>query len=162
MFANHGNERSFDVEVPVKKDGTILGFKVDAYDDCGAYTRYEPAGATIWAQVSPGVYHFSNLKVDFFQVMTNKAPVGPNRGYSRMQHLWMIERSVDIVARELGLDPSEVRLKNYVRSDEMPYVTPSGGIYDGGNYGESLRKAMRLIDYDGLREEQAAQENKAR
>jgi len=154
MFANHGNERSFDVEVPVKKDGTILGFKVDAYDDCGAYTRYEPAGATIWAQVSPGVYHFSNLKVDFFQVMTNKAPVGPNRGYSRMQHLWMIERSVDIVARELGLDPSEVRLKNYVRSDEMPYVTPSGGIYDGGNYAESLRKAMRLIDYDGLREEQ--------
>jgi carbon-monoxide dehydrogenase large subunit len=155
MFANHGNERSFDVEVPVKNDGTILGFKVNAYDDCGAYTRYEPAGATIWAQVSVGVYHFRNLKVDFFQAMTNKAPVGPNRGYSRMQHLWMIERTIDIVARELGLDPSEVRLKNYVRSDEMPYTTPSGGIYDGGDYAESLRKAMRLIDYDGLREEQA-------
>ncbi|MDA4129275.1 MAG: xanthine dehydrogenase family protein molybdopterin-binding subunit [Thaumarchaeota archaeon] len=154
MFANHGNERSFDVEVPVKADGTILGFKVAAYDDCGAYTRYEPAGATIWAQVSPGVYHFPNLKVDFFQVMTNKAPVGPNRGYSRMQHLWMIERTVDIVAKELGLDPADVRLKNYIRQDEMPYVTPSGGIYDGGNYEESLRKAMKLVDYDGLREAQ--------
>ena len=155
MFANHGNERTFDVEVPVKNDGTILGFKVSAFDDCGAYTRYEPAGATIWAQVSPGVYHFPNLKVDFYQVMTNKAPVGPNRGYSRMQHLWMIERTVDIVAKQLGLDPADVRLKNYVRADEMPYVTPSGGIYDGGDYGESLQKAMKLIDYEGLREEQA-------
>jgi len=155
MFANHGNERSFDVEVPVKKDGTILGFKVVAYDDCGAYTRYEPAGATIWAQVSPGVYHFPDLRVDFIQVMTNKAPVGPNRGYSRMQHLWMIERMVDIVARELQMDPADVRLKNYVRADEMPYLTPSGGVYDGGDYALSLTKAMKLIDYEGLREEQA-------
>jgi carbon-monoxide dehydrogenase large subunit len=162
MFANHGNERSFDVEVPVMRDGTILGFKAVAYDDCGAYTRYEPAGATIWAQVSPGVYHFPDLKVDFFQVMTNKAPVGPNRGYSRMQHLWMIERMVDLVARELGMDPSEVRLKNYVRSDEMPYVTPSGGVYDGGDYAESLRRAMKLIDYEGLRDEQKLARKKGR
>lgn len=156
LAANHGNERSFDVEVPVKMDGTILGFKVAAFDDCGAYTRYEPLGATIWAQVSSGVYHFQNLHVDFYQVMTNKCPVGPNRGYSRMQHLWMIERTVDIIARDLHLDPSEVRFKNYVRADEMPYVTPSGGIYDGGDYAESLRRAMALIDYDGLREAQAS------
>lgn len=162
MFANHGNERSFDVEVPVKNDGTILGFKVACYDDCGAYTRYEPAGATIWAQVSPGVYHFPDLKVDFYQVMTNKAPVGPNRGYSRMQHLWMIERTVDIIAKELRLDPADVRLKNYVRSDEMPYVTPSGGVYDGGDYSESLMRAMKLIDYEGLREEQASARKQGR
>jgi carbon-monoxide dehydrogenase large subunit len=162
MFANHGNERSFDVEVPVKRDGTILGFNVVAYDDCGAYTRYEPAGATIWAQVAPGVYHFPDLKVDFIQVMTNKAPVGPNRGYSRMQHLWMIERMVDIVARELQLDPADVRLKNYIRVDEMPYVTPNGGVYDGGDYAESLRRAMKLIDYEGLRDEQARARKKGR
>jgi len=158
--ANHGNERTFDVEVPVKRDGTILGFKLKAFDDCGAYTRYEPAGAAIWAQVTPGCYHFANFVMEFYQVMTNKCPVGPNRGYSRSQHLWMLERSVDIVARELGLDPAEVRLKNFVRPDEMPYVTPSGGIYDGGNYGESLRKVMKLIDYDGIREEQAASRRK--
>ncbi|MGI0091502.1 MAG: xanthine dehydrogenase family protein molybdopterin-binding subunit [Nitrososphaerales archaeon] len=153
--ASHGNERSFDVEVPVKKDGTILGFKVRAFDDIGAYTRDEPAGAAIWAQVSTGVYHFRNLRVDYSTIMTNKCPVGPNRGYSRMQHLWMIERTMDIVARELGLDPTDVRLRNYVREDEMPYTTPNGGIYDGGDYSASLRDAMKLIDYEGLREEQA-------
>jgi carbon-monoxide dehydrogenase large subunit len=154
LGANHGNERSFDVEVPVRRDGTILGMKISAYDDCGAYTRYEPAGATIWAQVTPGCYSFKNFRMDFYQVVTNKCPVGPNRGYSRMQHLWMIERIVDIVSKELHLDPSQVRLKNYIRPDEMPYVTPSGGVYDGGNYPESLRKAMKIIDFEGLREEQ--------
>jgi carbon-monoxide dehydrogenase large subunit len=154
LAANHGNERSFDVEIPVMNDGTILGLRASAYDDCGAYTRYEPAGATIWAQVTPGCYRFKNFKMDFYQVVTNKCPVGPNRGYSRMQHLWMIERCVDIVARELGLDPADVRLKNYIRTEEMPYVTPSGGIYDGGDYAESLRKALKLIDYESLREEQ--------
>ena len=58
--------------------------------------------------------------------MTNKAPVSPNRGYSRMQHLWLTERIVDIVAHELELDPVEIRKRNYIRSDEMPYTTPTG------------------------------------
>ncbi len=155
LAANHGNERTFEVEIPVKNDGTILGFRVKAWDDCGAYTRYEPAGATIWAQVTPGTYRFKNFQMEFFQAMTNKCPVGPNRGYSRMQHLWMLERSVDIVSRELKLDPVEVRLKNFIRPDEMPYVTPSGGVYDGGDYPESLRRVVKLVDYWRWRKEQA-------
>ncbi|MDG6996931.1 MAG: xanthine dehydrogenase family protein [Nitrososphaerota archaeon] len=155
LIANHGNERTFDVEIPIKKDGTILGLKATAFDDCGAYTRYEPAGATIWAQVVPGCLNIKDFKMDFYQVITNKAPVGPNRGYSRMQHLWMIERAIDLVAKELGLDPADVRLKNYIQPEQMPYTTPSGGIYDGGDYPEALKKALKLIDYDGLREEQA-------
>lgn len=155
LAANHGNERTFEVEIPVLKDGTILGLDVKAWDDCGAYTRYEPAGATIWAQVTPGAYHFKNFRMEFIQSMTNKCPVGPNRGYSRMQHLWMIERCVDMVARELGLDPAVVREKNLVTPQEMPYVTPSGGIYDGGDYPGALRKAMKMIDYDAARKYQA-------
>jgi 2-furoyl-CoA dehydrogenase large subunit len=155
LAATHGNERTFEVEIPVLKDGTILGLKVKAWDDCGAYTRYEPAGAVIWAQVTPGAYHFKNFRMEFFQSMTNKCPVGPNRGYSRMQHLWMIERSVDIVARELGLDPAAVREKNLIRPEEMPYVTPSGGVYDGGDYPGALRRVMQLIDYAGARKLQA-------
>lgn len=155
LAANHGNERTFDVEIPVLEDGTILGLSVKAWDDCGAYTRYEPAGAVIWAQVTPGAYHFKNFRMEFFQSVTNKCPVGPNRGYSRMQHLWMIERSVDIVARELGLDPATVREKNLIRAEEMPYVTPSGGVYDGGDYPEALHRAMKLIDYPGARKLQA-------
>ena len=113
----HGNERWFhDVEVAVMNDGTMLGFKVKALDDCGAFPRYEPLGCIIWAQVTPGLYRWRNIRVDFTQVVTNKSPVAPNRGYSRMQQLWLTERIVDIVAHELGLDPVEVRKQNYVRS----------------------------------------------
>ncbi len=77
MANAHGNERDFlDVEVPVKADGTMLGFKVKAIDDCGAFPRYEPLGCIIWAQVTPGLYRWRNVRVDFTQVVTNKSPVG--------------------------------------------------------------------------------------
>ena len=103
---SHGNERWFqDLEVAVKADGTLLGFRCKALDDAGAYLRYEPLGGVIWAQVTPGLYQWRHIRVDFKQVVTNKAPVSPNRGYSRMQHLWMTERVIDIVAHELGFDP---------------------------------------------------------
>ncbi len=162
MSASHGNERTFYVELAAKKDGTITALKAKAFDDTGGYPRYEPAGCVIWAQVTPGCYRFQNFYMDFYQVVTNKCPVGPNRGYSRMQHLWMIEKAVDLVARELGLDPAEVRRKNYIRPDEMPYVTPSGGVYDGGDYPESLRRALTMIDYEKMKVEQQKLRDKGR
>ena len=103
---SHGNERWFhDTEVAVKNDGTLLGFRTKALDDAGAFTRYEPLGGVIWAQVTPGMYRWRNIRLDFTQVVTNKAPCSPNRGYSRMQHLWFTERVIDIVANELGPRP---------------------------------------------------------
>jgi 2-furoyl-CoA dehydrogenase large subunit len=157
----HGNERWFhDVEVAVMNDGTMLGFKVEALDDCGAFPRYEPLGCIIWAQVTPGLYRWRNIRVDFTQVCTNKSPVAPNRGYSRMQQLWLTERIVDIVAHELGLDPVEVRKKNYVRSDEMPYTTPNGCVYDSGDYARCLDMALGLIDYEHTRDRRGKQDGK--
>ena len=144
---SHGNERTFlDIEVGVKRDGTMTGFRVKAIDDCGAFPRYEPLGAVIWSQVTPGLYRWRNIRVDFTQVCTNKSPVGPNRGYSRMQQLWLTERIVDIVAHELELDPVEVRKRNYVKTLEMPYETPNGCIYDSGDYARCLDLALGLVD----------------
>jgi CO/xanthine dehydrogenase Mo-binding subunit len=149
----HGNERTFlDVTVPVKADGTMLGFSVRAIDDCGAFPRYEPLGCIIWAQVTPGCYRWRNVRVDFTQVCTNKSPVAPNRGYSRMQHLWLTERIVDIVSQELGLDPVQVRKKNYVKHEEFPYETPNGCVYDSGDYARCLDVALELIGYDKIEE----------
>ena len=157
----HGNERWFhDVEVAVMNDGTMLGFKVKALDDCGAFPRYEPLGCIIWAQVTPGLYRWRNIRVDFTQVVTNKSPVAPNRGYSRMQQLWLTERIVDLVAHELGLDPVEVRKKNYVRTDEMPYTTPNGCVYDSGDYARCLDIALELIDYEGRKAGRGKQNGK--
>ncbi len=163
MANSHGNERTFlDVEVPVRADGTMLGFKVRAIDDCGAFPRYEPLGCIIWAQVTPGMYRWRNIRVDFTQVCTNKSPVGPNRGYSRMQHLWLTERIVDIVSHQLGLDPVEVRKRNYVKTDEMPYETPNGCIYDSGDYARCLDMALELVGYDRIEERRADAESRGK
>jgi 2-furoyl-CoA dehydrogenase large subunit len=151
MSMSHGNERWFhETEIAVKNDGTLLGFRTKALDDAGAYLRYEPLGGVIWAQVTPGMYKWKHIRVDFTQVATNKAPVSPNRGYSRMQHLWFTERMIDIVAHELGLDPVEVRKRNYITAEEMPYTTPNGCVYDSGDYARMLDIALELVDYDGL------------
>jgi CO/xanthine dehydrogenase Mo-binding subunit len=149
MTMSHGNERWFlDTEVAVKADGTLLGFRTKALDDAGAWLRYEPLGAVIWAQVTPGMYRWRNIRLDFTQVATNKAPCSPNRGYSRMQHLWFTERVIDIVAHELDLDPVDVRKKNFIRADEMPYETPNGCVYDSGDYAKMLDVALDLIGWD--------------
>ena len=159
----HGNERWFhDVEVAVRDDGTMLGFNVKALDDCGAFPRYEPLGCIIWAQVTPGCYAWRNIRVDFTQVCTNKSPVSPNRGYSRMQHLWLTERICDIVGTELGIDPVEMRKRNYVKAEQMPYETPNGCVYDSGDYARCLDIALELIGYDSIEErrEEAATRGK--
>src|SRR5881398_3364711 len=159
----HGNERTFlDVTVPVKADGTMLGFSVKAIDDCGAFPRYEPLGCIIWAQVTPGCYRWRNVRVDFKQVCTNKSPVAPNRGYSRMQHLWLTERIIDIVAGELGLDPIEMRKKNYVKHEEFPYETPNGCVYDSGDYARCLDIALDLIGYSSIEQKRRDAESRGR
>jgi 2-furoyl-CoA dehydrogenase large subunit len=151
LSMSHGNERWFhDTEVAVKDDGTLLGFRTKALDDAGAWLRYEPLGGVIWAQVTPGMYRWRHIELDFTQVATNKAPVSPNRGYSRMQHLWFTERVIDIVAHELGLDPVEVRKRNYVRAEDMPYETPNGCVYDSGDYAAMLDLALELIGWDSI------------
>jgi CO/xanthine dehydrogenase Mo-binding subunit len=163
LSMSHGNERWFhDTEVAVKDDGTLLGFRTKALDDAGAFTRYEPLGGVIWAQVTPGMYRWRNIRLEFTQVVTNKAPCSPNRGYSRMQHLWFTERVIDIVANELGLDPVEVRKRNYIRADEMPYTTPNGCVYDSGDYAGMLDLALGLVGYDALEQRRLDAEGRGR
>jgi CO/xanthine dehydrogenase Mo-binding subunit len=148
---SHGNERWFsDVEVAVKADGTLLGFRAKALDDAGAYLRYEPLGGVIWSQVAAGLYKWRHLRLEFTQAMTNKAPVSPNRGYSRMQHLWFTERIIDIVAHQLGFDPVEIRRLNYVKAEDMPYETPNGCVYDSGDYARVLDIVLELIGHDTI------------
>src|SRR6266699_165748 len=106
------------------------------------------------------MYRWRHIELEFTQVATNKAPVPPTRGYSRMQHLWFTERVMDIVARELGLDPVEVRKRNYIEADEMPYETPNGCIYDSGDYAKMLDTALELIGYDRLEERRSDAERR--
>ena len=159
----HGNERTFrDTRVALDKDGVITGITSRHIDDCGAYPRYEPLGCVIWAQVFPGVYRFRNARIDFTQAVTNKCPVGPNRGYSRMQHLWFLERVIDICAHELGIPADEIRMRNYIRREEFPYTTPNGCIYDSGDYPKMLKMAKDLIGWEEWKRKQAEWRNQGR
>lgn len=151
-MGGHGNERWFhNVKMAVTSEGQVLGLSYDALDDVGAYTRYEPLGAVIWTQVANACYQLQHLKVHYRSIYTNKGPVHPNRGYSRLQHMWLVERMMDIAAHRLGFDPVQFRLQNYVQPDQYPYETVNGCVYDSGNLPLSLKKALDLIDYDEAR-----------
>ncbi len=151
----HGNERTYlDTEVALEAQGVITAIRSRHLDDCGAYPRYEPLGCVIWSQVAPGTYKLRNLRIDFTQAVTNKCPVGPNRGYSRLQHLWFLERVIDICAHKLGIPGDEMRLRNYIRSSQMPYTTPNGCVYDSGDYPRMLKKAQQMINWQGWKDKQ--------
>lgn len=145
----HGNERTFlDIKVALKSDGEITAVSARHVDDCGAYPRYEPLGGVIWSQVAAASYRLRNLRIAFEQAVTNKCPVGPNRGFSRMQNVWFLERVVDICAHQLGIAPDVMRKRNYVTVAEMPYTTPNGCVYDSGDYPRMLDMAKDLIGWD--------------
>ncbi|MGH8033907.1 MAG: xanthine dehydrogenase family protein molybdopterin-binding subunit, partial [Lysobacterales bacterium] len=154
LSAGHGNERTFrDTEVALDKNGVITAIRSRHIDDCGAFPRYEPLGCVIWSQVLPATLKVRNIRIDFTQTVTNKCPVIPNRGYSRMQHLWFMERVIDICGHELGIPTDEMRLRNYIR--EFPYETPNGCVYDSGNYPAMLDMAKKMIGWDDWKRKQA-------
>ena len=154
MASTHGNEVHYDAELAVKKDGTILGLKARAVHDEGAYMRREPIGAINFIRHATVGYTFQNLSMDIFCVATNKCPVGPNRSYGKMQQCFLVERTMDMAARKLGIDPVEMHLKNFVQPKQMPYESPTGCILDGGDYPATLHRALEMIDYQKVREEQ--------
>jgi len=159
----HGNERAFlATRVALDKNGVILAIDSKHVDDCGAFPRYEPLGCVIWAQVLPATYRLKNIRIDMHQVVTNKCPVGPNRGYSRMQHLWFMERVIDICGQTLGIPADDMRVRNYIRKNEMPYKTPNGCVYDSGDYASMLAAAKNLIGWDEWKKKQAAARNEGR
>ncbi len=155
LASAHGNERTFfDTRVALDDQGVITAIESRHIDDCGAFPRYEPLGCIIWAQVLPGAYRIKNMRIDFSQVVTNKCPVGPNRGYSRMQHLWFLERVIDICGHALGIPKDTIRSRNYIQPEEFPYTTPNGCIYDSGNYPKMLEIAKGLIGWEDWKKKQ--------
>lgn len=155
LASAHGNERTFlDTRVALDAKGVITAIESRHIDDCGAYPRYEPLGCIIWAQVLPGAYRLANMRLHMTQVSTNKCPVGPNRGYSRMQHLWFLERVLDICGHALGIPTDEMRRRNYIRAEEFPYTTPNGCVYDSGDYAKMLRLAQDLAGWPAWVEKQ--------
>lgn len=151
----HGRGHVDFYELAAKKDGTILGMKLRIIQDCGAYHQLlTPAIPTLSVLMAPGVYRFRNVRADIVGVFTNCVPTDAYRGAGRPEATHGIERTVDILAAELKMDPTEIRFKNFVREDEFPFETGTGLSYDSGDYAAPLRKAMEIVGYHSLREEQ--------
>lgn len=162
LASTHGQEVIFDAEMALAKNGTILGVRARAVHDEGAYMRREPIGAINFIRHATVGYKIPALRQDIFAVVTNKSAVGPNRSYGKMQQCYLIERLIDRGARELGMDPTEVRFKNFVQPTEMPYEDIAGRRLDGGDYPAMLRRAMQMLGYEQARREQTEAERQGK
>ena len=159
----HEREQVHILEIACKRDGTILAVRDKCYADLGAYGAPPWGGGTLSMFTSvllPGPYKLKAYSSEHIAVYTNKGPYGAVRGPALLQANYIIERVMDIVARELGLDPAEVRLKNLVKSDEMPFTTLSGQVYNAATFDECLRKLLKLIDYERLKAERREKRDK--
>ncbi len=153
----HGRDQLDYVEVAATREGKVTGLKIYAISDLGAYSQLTTPIIMIGLgfPVSCGAYDIPALLLSADLVFTNKAPTDATRGAGRPEATYIIERVMDLVARELGKDPADVRRINFVKPDQFPYKAATGAVYDSGNYEAALNKALALADYQGLRAEQA-------
>jgi 2-furoyl-CoA dehydrogenase large subunit len=144
--------RTTEVEAGFTSDGRLVALRYDAIEDVGAYVR-APEPATLYRMHGSlgGAYRVPNIGVRNRVVLTNTIPSGLNRGFGGPQLYFGLERTMAIAARRLGLDPAELARRNLIREEDMPYRTPPGALYDAGDYGACLDRALELAGYDALR-----------
>ncbi len=149
---HHGSDRVYDVQLALMRDGTMRGIKIDTVDDYGAYIQFGVGHhGNALAQVV-GPYRIASVEYRVRAVLTNKNQQGAYRGFGSEVNNWMLEQMVDKAARQLGIDPVEIRRRNFIR--EFPYFIPTGNVYDSGDYDGVLDKALKLAEYDHWRAEQ--------
>ena len=156
MLSMQGRGQVEYVELGLTEDGRFTGLRCRIVGDSGAYAGFGGTFAYSTTYImATGVYDIPKLNYAGIAALTNTAPVGAFRGAGRPEAAAMIERLVDVAADELGLDPVEIRRRNFIGSDAFPFHTLTGLTYDSGDYDLPLREALRIADYDALRIEQA-------
>jgi aerobic carbon-monoxide dehydrogenase large subunit len=159
MVCTHAREQVHYLEAAVDNDGTLLAVRDKIIGDVGAGTTYPHTGVgscKFSGDIITGPYKVKNVWYDIYCVVTNKFPYGAYRGFGQPEAVFAMERMMDKIARELHMDRMELRSKNVIRKEDMPYRSPSGQIYDSGDYVGELNELARLIDYksfEKLREE---------
>ena len=155
VASHHGRDQIQDIEIAATKDGKMLGLKVTLLADMGAYLQVITPGIPLLGMfMYPGIYKMDAYDFTCTGVFTNKTPTDAYRGAGRPESTYAIERIVDELANELGMEPMELRRKNWITHEEFPYTTVAGLTYDTGNYEAATAKALEMFDYDGLRAEQ--------
>jgi aerobic carbon-monoxide dehydrogenase large subunit len=155
----HGRDHVTYLELGAKRDGTITALKAKTYANLGGILSTIAPGipTTLYGRMLSGAYRIPAIHCQVLGVYTNTGMVDAYRGAGRPEATYAVERGVDLVARELGLDRVEVRRKNFIQPDAFPYDPGilAGLSYDSGEYERALDRALELVDYDGFRREQA-------
>ncbi len=151
----HGRDQVDDLEIACRRDGTVTALRLKVVANLGAYHQLlTPVIPTLTLLMAPGCYAIENIDAEVVGVFTNTMSTDAYRGAGRPEATFLIERAMDLVARRLGLDPAEVRRRNFIAPDAFPHTTATGLTYDSGDYATTMEKALLLADYAGLRKRQ--------
>jgi aerobic carbon-monoxide dehydrogenase large subunit len=168
IATTHGRDHVTDIEVGANRDGTITALKVKTFANLGGILSTIAPGVptTLYGRILSGAYKIPHIHCNVIGTYTNTGMVDAYRGAGRPEATYVVERAVDLVARELKMDPVEVRRKNFIQPNEFPY-TPADNIlaglkYDSGDYEKALNKALELVGYDSFRKEQEAARQQGR
>lgn len=149
-------DRHYEARLAVTKDGVVTAFHVALIEDIGASgENFGALSAGKPLSAFTGCYAIAAASYDLTLVLSNKVPTSAYRGMGPPPHFFVLEQMMDVAARRLGLDPTEIRRRNYIRPEEFPYTIPSGNEYDSGRYEATLDEALGLADYRELRRAQA-------
>lgn len=153
MLCFHGRGHSIELEAAARKDGELLGIRVGIIADLGAYFFMStPTVPILTSHRLTGPYRTPAMSVAVTGVVTNKPVTGAYRGAGGPEAAFCMERAVDLVAQELGLDPAEVRRRNFIAPDAFPYETPTGITYDSGDYAAAFERSLAMSGYQEWRE----------
>ncbi len=151
----HGRGQVGDIEIAFKNDGTLTGLRYSVFADMGAYHQLlTPAIPTLTGLMLSGAYKIPAIQMNITACFTNKMATDAYRGAGRPEATYIVERALDLVAADLGMDPAEVRRKNFPAPNEFPFHTATGLDYDSGDYEAALDKAQQIAGYAKLREDQ--------
>jgi carbon-monoxide dehydrogenase large subunit len=159
---NQARDSIGEAELAMDAGGRFLAMRARQIQNMGPYANAAHLSTNNFARCFPGVYAIPRLDISVLCVFTNTTAVGPYRGAGRPEACYLIERVVEEAARVAGLDPIEIRRRNFIPSSAMPYKTPIGTTYDSGEFEAILDKALQLADYAGFARRRAASERRGR
>ena len=151
----HGRDFEMKAKLGLKNDGTIVGLESDVVASAGAYPAIGAILPMLTQMMSVGVYDIPKVRFDASTAITNNTTIGAYRGAGRPEATQLIERVIDVAADQLGIDPAEIRRKNFLKPANFPMTTTTGANYDSGEYAKALDAALAASGYDELRAEQA-------
>jgi carbon-monoxide dehydrogenase large subunit len=157
VATTHGRDIIGYVDLAAKRDGTVLGMKIRLIADIGAYNMLLTAAIpTLTMMMANATYDIPAIRTTLTEVFTNKTPTDAYRGAGRPEATYFVERAMDMLARELKMDPAEVRRKNFIQPNQFPYATQMGAVYDSGDYAKALDKALATANWEQLKKERDA------